>query len=170
MRITAWLPESAGSAARDGARGPSVSAAEGAPPGAETRAWACIDASTGVGPGAPVSRRAPPTGRYNGGSVTSLTTVIRGSGMFLPDGIVTNDRMSRLMDTNDEWIRQRTGIGERRYARKGTSSCDLGVEAARNALTDAGVEVSDIDLVIFATMTPAHYFPGNGGLLAARLG
>jgi 3-oxoacyl-[acyl-carrier-protein] synthase III len=102
--------------------------------------------------------------------VTSLTTVIRGSGMFLPDGVVTNDRMSRLMDTNDEWIRQRTGIGERRYARKGTSSCDLGVEAARRALTDAGVEVSDIDLVIFATMTPAHYFPGNGGLLAARLG
>jgi 3-oxoacyl-[acyl-carrier-protein] synthase-3 len=96
--------------------------------------------------------------------------VIRGSGMFLPDGVVTNERISRLMDTNDEWIQQRTGIRERRYARKGTSSADLGVEAARAALDDAGVTASDIDLVLFATMTPAHYFPGNGGIAAAKLG
>ncbi len=90
--------------------------------------------------------------------------------MFVPDGVVTNDRMSRLMDTTDEWIRQRTGIEERRYARRGTSSSDLGVEAARDALDNAGLEPGDIDLIVFATMTPAHYFPGNGGLLAARLG
>ena len=90
--------------------------------------------------------------------------------MFVPDGVVTNERMSRLMDTNDEWIRQRTGIEQRRYARKGTSSCDLGVEAARRALQDAGLEAGDIDLIVFATMTPAHYFPGNGGLLGAKLG
>ena len=102
--------------------------------------------------------------------MTSLTTGIRGSGMFVPEGVVTNDRMSRLMDTSDEWIRQRTGIIERRYARRGTSSCDLGVEAARRALADAELEAGEVDLVIFATMTPAHYFPGNGGLLAARLG
>ena len=99
-----------------------------------------------------------------------ILTVIRGSGMFVPEGVVTNDRMSRLMDTTDEWIRQRTGIEERRLARKGVSSCDLGFEAARCALADAGIEARDLDLIIFATMTPAHYFPGNGGLLAARLG
>ena len=90
--------------------------------------------------------------------------------MFVPEGVVTNERMSRLMDTSDEWIRQRTGIEERRYARAGTSSCDLGIEAAKRALEDAGLEAADIDLIVFATMTPAHYFPGNGGLLAAALG
>ena len=88
----------------------------------------------------------------------------------MPDGLVTNERISRLMDTNDEWIRQRTGIEERRYAREGTSSCDLGEEAAKRALDDAGIPASGLDLIVFATMTPAHYFPGNGGLLAARLG
>jgi 3-oxoacyl-[acyl-carrier-protein] synthase-3 len=98
------------------------------------------------------------------------TTIVRGSGIFVPDGVVTNDRMSRLMDTTDEWIRQRTGIQERRLARSGTSSADLGFEAARRALDDAGLQASAIDLIVFATMTPAHYFPGNGGLLAARLG
>jgi 3-oxoacyl-[acyl-carrier-protein] synthase-3 len=90
--------------------------------------------------------------------------------MFVPEGVVTNERLSRLMDTTDEWIRQRTGIERRRLARKGVSSCDLGVEAARRALADAGIEPGDLDLIIFATMTPAHYFPGNGGLLAASLG
>jgi 3-oxoacyl-[acyl-carrier-protein] synthase III len=90
--------------------------------------------------------------------------------MFVPDSIVTNERISRLMDTSDEWIRQRTGIAERRYARKGTSSSDLGFEAAKRALDDAGVEARDLDLIIFATMTPDHYFPGNGGLLARKLG
>jgi len=90
--------------------------------------------------------------------------------MFVPDGVVTNDRMSLLMDTGDEWIRQRTGIQERRYARKGTSSSDLGLEAARRALDDAGLEPRDVDFIVFATMTPDHYFPGNGGLLARKLG
>jgi 3-oxoacyl-[acyl-carrier-protein] synthase III len=90
--------------------------------------------------------------------------------MFVPEGVVTNERMSKLMDTTDDWIVQRTGIRERRYARKGTSSCDLGFEAAREALEDAGMAAADLDLIVFATMTPAHYFPGNGGLLASRLG
>jgi 3-oxoacyl-[acyl-carrier-protein] synthase-3 len=90
--------------------------------------------------------------------------------MFVPGGVVTNDRMSRLMDTSDEWIRQRTGIEERRYARRGTSSSDLGFEAAKRALAAGGLEASEVDLVVFATMTPDHYFPGNGGLLAKKLG
>ncbi len=97
-------------------------------------------------------------------------TVIRGSGVFVPESVVTNERMSRLMDTNDEWIQQRTGIRERHYARKGTSSADLGVEAAKEALKDAGLPASDIDLIVCATMTPAHFFPGNGGIVAAQLG
>ncbi|HZI67940.1 MAG TPA: beta-ketoacyl-ACP synthase III [Thermoanaerobaculia bacterium] len=90
--------------------------------------------------------------------------------MFVPEGVVTNERMSRLMDTSDEWIRQRTGIEERRYARRGTSSSDLGFEAAKRALAAGGLEASEVDLVVFATMTPDHYFPGNGGLLAKKLG
>jgi len=88
----------------------------------------------------------------------------------VPDGVVTNDRLSRLMDTSDEWIRQRTGIGERRFARRGESSATLGTEAARRALEDAGCEPGELDLIVFATMTPDHYFPGNGGLLARALG
>src|SRR5499427_321064 len=98
------------------------------------------------------------------------STIIRGSGMFVPEGVVTNARLSRLMDTTDEWIRQRTGIEERHLARRGQSSSVLGAEAARRALVDAGLESRDVDLIVFATMTPDHYFPGNGGLLAAALG
>lgn len=90
--------------------------------------------------------------------------------MFVPEGVVTNERISRLMDTSDEWIRQRTGIEQRRYARKGTSSSDLGYEAAKRALAGASLEPAELDLIVFATMTPDHYFPGNGGLLAKRLG
>ena len=67
------------------------------------------------------------------------TTVVRGSGMFVPEGVVTNARLARLMDTTDEWIRQRTGIEERRFARRGQSSSVLGLEAARRALADAGL-------------------------------
>jgi 3-oxoacyl-[acyl-carrier-protein] synthase-3 len=96
--------------------------------------------------------------------------IVRGSGMFVPEGVVTNERLSLFLDTSDEWIRQRTGIGERRFARHGQSSSALGAEAARRALADAGLEPGDLDLIIFATMTPDHYFPGNGGLLARALG
>ena len=90
--------------------------------------------------------------------------------MFVPEGRVTNERLSLFMDTTDEWIRQRTGIAERRFARRGQSSSVLGAEAARRALADAGVGPGDVDLIVFATMTPDHYFPGNGGLLAHALG
>ncbi len=90
--------------------------------------------------------------------------------MFVPEGVVTNERLSRLMDTTDEWIRQRTGIVQRRFAHRGQSSATLGAQAARRALADAGVEAGELDLIVFATMTPDHYFPGNGGLLARALG
>jgi len=90
--------------------------------------------------------------------------------MFVPEGVVTNARLARLMDTTDEWIRQRTGIEERRFARRGQSSSVLGLEAARRALADAGLSAAELDLIVFATMTPDRYFPGNGGILAHGLG
>src|SRR5450759_1292607 len=90
--------------------------------------------------------------------------------MYVPPHVFTNDMMARMMDTTDEWVIQRTGIRERRFAPAGTGSAQLGVEAARAALANANLTPSDIDLVIFATMTPDHYFPGNGGLLTAALG
>lgn len=96
--------------------------------------------------------------------------IVRGSGMYVPEGVVTNERLSLVMGTNDEWIRQRTGIEERHFARKGQSSSVLAAEAARGALADANLGPGDLDMIVFATMTPDHYFPGNGGLLAHALG
>ena len=96
--------------------------------------------------------------------------MIRGSGMYVPPRVVTNEMLSRIMETSDEWIVPRTGIRERRYVERGTGSAALGVKAAEAALADAGCGVEDIDFVVFATMTPDHYFPGNGGLLARDLG
>jgi 3-oxoacyl-[acyl-carrier-protein] synthase III len=96
--------------------------------------------------------------------------VVRGTGVFVPDGVVTNARLSLVMDTTEEWIRQRTGIEERHFARRGQSSSVLGAEAARRALSDAGLEARELDLIVSATMTPDHYFPGNGGLIARALG
>ena len=96
--------------------------------------------------------------------------VIVGSGSHIPKNRVTNDMLARLMDTSDEWIRERSGVEARHYVDPGTSTSDLGVEAARIALAHAGVAPEDIDLVVFATMTPDHYFPGAGALLQAKLG
>jgi 3-oxoacyl-[acyl-carrier-protein] synthase-3 len=90
--------------------------------------------------------------------------------MYVPEGEISNERLSLLMDTSDEWIRQRTGIEKRRLAHPGQSSSVLAGFAARRALERAGLEPKDIDLIVFATMTPDHYFPGNGGLLARSLG
>ncbi|MGD8394997.1 MAG: 3-oxoacyl-ACP synthase, partial [Candidatus Eiseniibacteriota bacterium] len=97
-------------------------------------------------------------------------SVLIGSASEIPPNPVTNDQLSRVMDTNDAWIRERTGVVERCFVEDGVSTCDLGVAAAEKALEHAGVERSEIDLVVFATMTPDHFFPGNSGLLQARLG
>lgn len=99
-----------------------------------------------------------------------MRSVITGTGIGLPPHVVTNEALSRLMDTSDEWIRVRSGIQERRYAEPGQGSTDLGVIAARNALADAGLGPGDIDAVLFATMTPDHLLPGNGPLLQAAVG
>jgi 3-oxoacyl-[acyl-carrier-protein] synthase-3 len=78
--------------------------------------------------------------------------------------------LTRIMDTSDEWIRERTGVETRYYVDPGTATSDLGVAAARQALTMAGISKDEVDLVVFATMTPDHYFPGSGGLLQSKLG
>jgi 3-oxoacyl-[acyl-carrier-protein] synthase-3 len=78
--------------------------------------------------------------------------------------------ISRIMDTSDEWIVPRTGIRERRFVERGVGPAELAEHAARAALAKAGLAPADVDFIVFATMTPDHYFPGSGGLLAARLG
>jgi 3-oxoacyl-[acyl-carrier-protein] synthase III len=96
--------------------------------------------------------------------------VITGSGTEIPPGRVTNEMLSKIMDTSDEWIRERSGVQARHFVERGVSTTDLAVPAARRALEAAGVAPSDVDLIVFATMTPDHYFPGCGGLLQTRLG
>ena len=95
--------------------------------------------------------------------------VIVGSGREIPPNCVTNAMMARLMDTTHEWIVERTGIETRYFVDEGVATSDLGTAAARKALEAAGVSKDEVDLVIFATMTPDHYFPGCGGLLQAKL-
>src|SRR5688572_1810186 len=95
---------------------------------------------------------------------------IVGSGSHAPGRPYTNDDLARVMDTTDEWIRQRTGIASRHFAPEGVGVSDLAVEASRKALADAGLEVGAVDYIVFATMTPDYLFPGSGGLLGAKLG
>jgi 3-oxoacyl-[acyl-carrier-protein] synthase-3 len=78
--------------------------------------------------------------------------------------------LTRVMDTSDEWIRTRSGIEQRYYADPGQGSSDLGMMAAQGALASAGRETSDIDAIIFATMTPDHFFPGNGPVVQSKMG
>lgn len=92
-----------------------------------------------------------------------------GLGSHLPERVVTNDDLAELMDTSDEWIRQRTGIGERRWVDAGTSTTDLGLVAATAALEDAGLGPADLDMIVFATLSPDHEFPGNACFLQAKL-
>jgi len=90
--------------------------------------------------------------------------------MYVPPQVVTNEMLGRIMDTTDEWIVPRTGIKERRFVEPGVGSAEIGAKAAEAALADAGLTADDVDFIIFATMTPDHYLPGNGGLLARRPG
>lgn len=95
---------------------------------------------------------------------------ITGLGLFVPPRVVTNHDLERLMDTSDAWIVERTGIRERRFVDDGVGSSDLGIEAARLALADAGRAPTDVDFVVFATTTPDWTFPGNGPIVQDRLG
>src|ERR1700709_2530093 len=91
---------------------------------------------------------------------------IAGIGMYVPQHVVTNHDLLKYMDTTDEWIQERTGIKERRYAhRTGETTTTMGVEAAKIAIERAGISAEDIDFIIFATLCPDYYFPGCGVLL-----
>jgi 3-oxoacyl-[acyl-carrier-protein] synthase-3 len=89
---------------------------------------------------------------------------IIGLGKYVPDNIVTNDDLSKLMDTTNEWITERTGIKERRWVQKGDgdTTATMGVKAAKIAIERSGIDKNDIDFIIFATLSPDMYFPGPG--------
>ena len=89
---------------------------------------------------------------------------IIGLGHYVPDNVVTNDDLSKMMDTNDEWIQERTGIKERRWAieNSGDTTSAMGVKAAKIAIERAGIDKDDIDFIVFATLSPDMYFPGPG--------
>src|SRR6185369_11922422 len=99
-----------------------------------------------------------------------MRSVITGTGIGIPKNLVKNELLGRIMDTSDEWIRTRSGIQQRYYADPGQGSAELGMIAAEHALRDAGREPRDIDAVIFATMTPNYFFPGNGPVVQAKMG
>lgn len=94
---------------------------------------------------------------------------IRGIGAHLPDEVITNDDLSKIVDTSDEWITTRTGIKERRKAAESEGCVDLSYKAAKN-LESQGYNVSDVDLIIVATMSPDHYTPSVSAQLQGRLG
>ena len=91
---------------------------------------------------------------------------IAGIGMYVPENVVTNQDLTRFMETSDEWIQERTGIKERRYAhRTQETTTTMGVEAAKIAIGRAGITPQDIDFIVFATLSPDYYFPGCGVLV-----
>ncbi|MXV38962.1 beta-ketoacyl-ACP synthase III [Flavobacteriaceae bacterium Ap0902] len=93
-----------------------------------------------------------------------MKSIIKGMGHYVPDNIVTNDDLAKIMDTNDEWITERTGIKERRHVgRDGDEPTSiLGYKASLKAIENAGIDKSEIDFIIFATLSPDLYFPGCG--------
>ncbi len=96
--------------------------------------------------------------------------VFLGTGRALPDRVVTNDALSELMDTSDEWIQARTGIAERRWVSPGETGVGLAKAATERALSRAGLTAGDLDAIVYATSTPDHFAPGNGVFLQRELG
>jgi len=96
---------------------------------------------------------------------------IIGLGHYVPENIVTNDELSKLMDTNDAWIQERTGIKERRWVKPGSgeTTSTMGTEAAKIAIERAGIDKDEIDFIIFATLSPDYYFPGPGVMVQEAL-
>src|SRR6185436_13847231 len=100
----------------------------------------------------------------------TLSTVILGTGAYAPRRVMTNDELSKTVETSDEWIRTRTGIRERRIAAPGESTSDMAVQAAIAALADAQLKPTDIDLLILATVTPDYQMPAAACLVQQKLG
>jgi 3-oxoacyl-[acyl-carrier-protein] synthase III len=95
---------------------------------------------------------------------------IIGTGFAVPDRVVTNDDLSRAMDTTDEWIRTRTGIQERRWVVEGETGAEMALKATERALAMAGISAKDLDAIVFATSSPDHFVPGNGVYLQRLMG
>ncbi|WP_194304027.1 beta-ketoacyl-ACP synthase III [Chthonobacter albigriseus] len=102
--------------------------------------------------------------------MTVIRSVVTGTGSYLPERVLTNDELARMVDTSDEWIAQRTGIRQRHIAAEGETTATLATEAARRAMAAAGVTADDIDLIILATATPDNTFPATAVEVQARLG
>ena len=96
---------------------------------------------------------------------------ISGLGFYVPDNIVTNHDLSKLMDTDDAWIQERTGIKERRWIKEGSgdTTATMGVKAAKIAIERAGIDKDEIDFIVFATLSPDYYFPGPGVMVQKEL-
>ena len=100
-----------------------------------------------------------------------IISKIKGVGYYVPENIIKNKDLEKLMDTSDEWIQERTGIKERRWVNDNKTSTSLmGTYAAEDAIKDAGLKNDDIDFIIFSTLSPDYYFPGSGVLLQRNLG
>jgi 3-oxoacyl-[acyl-carrier-protein] synthase-3 len=99
-----------------------------------------------------------------------MRSVITGTGMYIPEASVDNNALAKIMDTSDEWIQVRTGIAKRQYAAPDQATSDLAVPACQQAIENAGLETSDIDYLIVATMTPDYFFPGSAPFLQRKLG
>jgi 3-oxoacyl-[acyl-carrier-protein] synthase-3 len=121
-----------------------------------------------------ILRKQSETASFHSHSLSSLFKIacpmhrskIAGIGMYVPKNVFTNNDLTRYMDTSDEWIQERTGIKERRYAdRTGETTTTMGVEASKIAIERAGLTPQDIDFIVFATLSPDYYFPGCGVLL-----
>lgn len=95
---------------------------------------------------------------------------IIGTGRYLPEKILTNQDLESMVETSDQWIRERTGIEQRHIAAEGQTTCDLAEKAARNAIEMAGIDAKTIDMIVFATTTPDKVFPSTACLLQQRLG
>ncbi|MBN9022047.1 MAG: 3-oxoacyl-ACP synthase, partial [Rhizobiales bacterium] len=102
--------------------------------------------------------------------MSTTRSVILGAGGYLPEKILSNEDLSKIVETSDEWIRQRTGIRERRVAADGEFTSDLGFEAAKAALASAGLTPADIDMIVLATATPDHTFPASAVAVQKKLG
>jgi 3-oxoacyl-[acyl-carrier-protein] synthase-3 len=102
--------------------------------------------------------------------VSVIRSAVTGVGSYLPEQIVTNDDLSKIVDTSDEWIIERTGIRQRHKARDDQPTSDLAVEAARRALADAGRDPSEVDLIVVATTTPDMTFPATASIVQRKLG
>lgn len=102
--------------------------------------------------------------------MTSLRTIILGTGRAVPERVVTNDELAALMETSDEWIRERTGIRERHWIGAEETGVGLGVGASRAALEMAGVSAAELDLIVYANSTPDYFLPGNSVFVQRELG